>query len=109
MKNNYFFYFFIFFLTIFANNFLLANELEIEPHKVYLYLAWYNKDNSGMKIKEVPAFWMDNAFEYWTDLIETQENSENDPSKIMPGTPNVPVMNWECKYCPYYQIHCEGV
>ena len=87
----------------------LANELEIEPHKVYLYLAWYNKDNSGMKIKEVPAFWMDNAFEYWTDLIETQEKSENDPSKIMPGTPNVPVMNWECKYCEFKDIFCEGI
>ena len=25
------------------------------------------------------------------------------------GEENVPVYNWECKYCPYYQIHCEGV
>jgi len=87
----------------------LANELEADPDKIYMYLAWYNKDNSTMKIKEIPSFWMDSAFNYWTDLLEAQENVGNDPSLMIPGTHDIPVANWECKYCEFQGTYCEGV
>ena len=85
----------------------MANEHEIEPHKVFMYLCWYNKDNSAIKIKEVPSFWMDNAFEYWTNLNEAYNNNK-DPESLTPGDENVPVMDWECRYCEYQGTFCEG-
>ena len=87
----------------------MANELGIEPHKVYLYLAWYKKDDSRMKIIEIPSFWMDNAFEYWTDLVETQQEADNDPDNLEAGTQNNPVMDWECKYCEFHNVYCDGI
>ena len=87
----------------------MANETGANPDKIFMYLAWYNKDNSGMKIKEVPVFWMDNAFEYWTELIDRVEEANNNPDEMIPGEPNIPVANWECKYCEFHQLYCEGV
>ena len=87
----------------------LANETGIEPDRIYLYLAWYNRDNSGMKIKDVPSFWMDNAFEYWTELGELWEGTEGDFTQLIPGSENIPVAKWECKYCEYKDIFCEGI
>ena len=87
----------------------MANQIGIDPDKIFMYLAWYNKDNSGMKVKEVPVFWMDNAFEYWTDLIDAQSKTGDNPDELIPGTPNVPVANWECKYCEFQGLYCEGV
>ena len=87
----------------------MANQVEADPDKIFMYLAWYNKDNSTMKIKEVPTFWIDNAFEYWTDLIEKHENIGHDPDKMIHGEENIPVASWECKYCEFQGLYCEGV
>ena len=87
----------------------MANETGADPDKIYMYLAWYNKDNSTMKIKEVPEFWMDNAFEYWTNLMDERNKVDGNPEGMIPGTPNIPVANWECKYCEFQGLYCEGV
>ena len=52
---------------------------------------------------------MDNAFEYWTDLMDVQESVNDTPDKLIPGSENVPVDNWECRYCEYQGLYCEGV
>ena len=62
-----------------------------------------------MKIKDVPSFWMDNAFEYWTELGELWEGTEGDFTQLIPGSENIPVAKWECKYCEYKDIFCEGI
>ena len=63
----------------------------------------------GMKIKDVPSFWMDNDFEYWTELGELWEGTEGDFTQLIPGSENIPVAKWECKYCEYKDIFCEGI
>ena len=87
----------------------MANNLQSDLDKIFLYLLWYKKDDSRIKIKEVPTFWMDNAFEYWTDLMDVQESVNDTPDKLIPGSENVPVDNWECRYCEYQGLYCEGV
>ena len=47
---------------------------------------------------------MDNAYEYWIELNETLSNRVPNV-----GDDNAPVYNWECKYCPYKGIQCEGL
>jgi len=87
----------------------MANELEVEPDNVYMYIAWYNKDNSTMKIKEVPSFWMDSAFEYWTQLLEVQDRVNSNPDLLVVGSKDVPVANWECRYCEFQGLYCAGL
>ena len=76
---------------------------------VDLSLLWYNKDTSMMREENINSIWMEEAFEYWTDLNEIV-NDINIPEELIPGArPNVPVYSWECKYCEYQESYCPGV
>ena len=73
--------------------------------EVELGIIWYKKDDSMMKVQIIDSEWVDNAFFYWAELNERLEE-DGEPEV---GSHNTPVYKWECKYCPYHKIHCEGV
>ena len=83
----------------------MINQLDRRDAEVELGLIWYKKDDSMMKVQLINSEWIDNAFFYWVELNEALEDDK------MPkvGDYNTPIYNWECKYCPYHRIHCEGV
>jgi|TARA_R100000789_G_scaffold100556_2_gene111503 hypothetical protein len=88
-----------------------ANYFEVEPENIYMYLVWYKKDDSSMKVIEIPTFWMDNALEYWVNLNEYINISPNGED-IPVGGENIPVQEWECNYCGYHRLKggsCPGV
>ena len=65
-----------------------------------MYLMYYNKDTSVMKDKLVPLSYLSKAEMFWDRINKEHER----------GLPNFkegvsPVMNWECKYCQFYD-HC---
>lgn len=80
----------------------LGNELDCQT--VDLGLIWYKKDDSSMKLQPIDDIWLDNAYEYWVELNETLEDDIPQP-----GHDNAPVYSWECRYCPYQGIDCEGI
>jgi len=84
----------------------LGREHEITD--VDLSLLWYNKDTSAMREENIDSIWIEEAFEYWTDLNEVVD-SISKPEELTPGDPNVPIYAWECKYCEYKDTHCPGV
>jgi|TARA_Y100000034_G_scaffold44559_1_gene54683 hypothetical protein len=73
-----------------------------------LNLLWYNKDTSAMREENINSIWIEEAFEYWTDLNEVVD-SISKPEELTPSDPNVPIYSWECKYCEYKDTHCPGV
>ena len=83
----------------------MMNYLDRKGDEVELGLIWYKKDDSMMKIQTISDEWIDNAFLYWVELNEALE----DDKVPEVGNYNTPIYNWECKYCPYHKIHCEGV
>ena len=78
---------------------------EEEANNVELGLIWYRKDDSMMKTQIISNEWIKNAFYYWVELNETLD--EEGLPEI--GSHNTPVYNWECKYCPFHKIECQGV
>ena len=85
----------------------LGNEYDITD--IDLYIMWYNKDNSQMRKEQVSNLYMEEAFDYWTDLNK-EVNSTNDLEKLIPGKhDNVPIYNWECKYCEFQGKYCPGL
>lgn len=82
----------------------LMHELDEDIDSINLSLTWYKKDDSLLRTQKVNNEWIDYAIIYWTDLNEALENG-NLPEI---GSENVPVYDWECKYCPYHKLHCEG-
>ena len=44
------------------------------------------------------------------ELNDTLEGvkSENG-NELIPGSYGVPMMNWECRYCGFKDIHCPGI
>ena len=82
----------------------MINQLDRKDAEVELGLIWYKKDDSMMKVQLIDSEWVDNAFFYWLELNEALEKEEPQVGNL-----NVPVYKWECKYCPYHKIHCEGV
>ena len=83
----------------------LMTQLDKKDSDVELGLIWYRKDDSMMKVQLIDSNWIDQAFFYWVELGETIEE-EGQPEI---GSPNTPVYKWECKYCPYYRLHCNGI
>ena len=83
----------------------LMTQLDRKDADVEMGLIWYRKDDSWMKVQLIDEEWIQNAFFYWVELNEAIQ--EEGKPKI--GSYNTPVYNWECKYCPYHKIHCEGV
>ena len=78
---------------------------QYHPESIEMNFLWYKKDNSDIKIKSIDPIWEERAIDYWTELNDV--HSEIDlldvPAHSMP---NVPVMDWECKYCNYSKL-CE--
>jgi CRISPR/Cas system-associated exonuclease Cas4 (RecB family) len=81
----------------------IIEQEEIEYDDISLYLVYYKKDDSMMKPINVNNVWMDNAAEYWSALNETLDmvKDENDLPR---NSLNVPIENWECKYCQFEPI-----
>jgi|TARA_Y100000310_G_scaffold41862_1_gene39165 CRISPR/Cas system-associated exonuclease Cas4 (RecB family) len=75
---------------------------------VSLSILWYNKDTSAIREEPIADEWMEEAYEYWTELREVSDNTKH-PEELIPGSPNVPLWNWECKYCEYKDKYCPGV
>tara|TARA_R110002012_G_scaffold78822_2_gene200715 strand:+ start:5578 stop:6372 length:795 start_codon:yes stop_codon:yes gene_type:complete len=83
---------------------------ELQTADVKMSLLWYNKDNSMFREEIVYSEWINNAIEYWEELNETLEDVESENgSELVPGSYGVPMMNWECRYCGFKDIHCQGV
>ena len=56
-----------------------------------------------MKYVDVNPVWMDNAAEYWVTLNETL-SLVKDEADLPRDTLNVPIENWECRYCQFESI-----
>ena len=76
------------------------------PDKINMYLVWYNKNTSQMREKIVDPKWIDKAFEYWIGLKELKDDmGKHFIEELVPEmTEGVPFMDWECRYCQYYNI-----
>ena len=77
---------------------------------VNLKIVWYNKNDSKLKITEIPTqLALESAIEYWQDLNDFIEDGGNEYiSSILPNEAiGVPMQDWECKYCNY-KIICKG-
>ena len=70
---------------------------------------WYNKDNTMMREEKISELYLEEAFDYWTDLNETSDSFAGKSEKLIPGEQNVPVYNWECKYCEFQGKYCPGL
>lgn len=83
--------------------------LEHDITDVELSIQWYNKDSSMMREESISSLYMDEAFDYWTHLNEVKDDVES-PEELIPGKhENVPIYNWECKYCEFQGEHCPGL
>ena len=83
---------------------------ELKTTDIDMNLLWYNKDTSAVREEAIDQEWISNAIEYWEELNDTLEGvkSENG-NELIPGSYGVPMMNWECRYCGFKDIHCPGI
>ena len=83
---------------------------ELKTTDIDMNLLWYNKDTSAVREEAIDQEWISNAIEYWEELNDTLEGvkSENG-NELIPGSYGVPMMNWECRYCGFKDIYCQGV
>jgi CRISPR/Cas system-associated exonuclease Cas4 (RecB family) len=81
----------------------VCNQENINPDSISLYLVYYKKDDSSMKYVDVNPVWMDNAAEYWVTLNETLSLVKEE-ADLPRDTLNVPIENWECRYCQFESI-----
>jgi len=81
----------------------VCNQENVNPDSISLYLVYYKKDDSSMKYVDVNPVWMDNAAEYWVTLNETLSLVKEE-ADLPRDTLNVPIENWECRYCQFESI-----
>ena len=81
----------------------ICDQENINPDDISLYLVYYKKDDSSMKYVDVNPVWMDNAAEYWVTLNETLSLVKEE-ADLPRDTLNVPIENWECRYCQFESI-----
>ena len=81
----------------------VCNQENVNPDSISLYLVYYKKDDSSMKYVDVSPVWMDNAAEYWVTLNETLSLVKEE-ADLPRDTLNVPIENWECRYCQFESI-----
>ena len=81
----------------------VCNQENVNPDSISLYLVYYKKDDSSMKYVDVNSVWMDNAAEYWVTLNETLSLVKEE-ADLPRDTLNVPIENWECRYCQFESI-----
>ena len=67
-----------------------------------LALVYYNKDTSMVKQCEVDLDFIDQAYTYWTSVIDNHKDNNLPP--LQQGVS--PVMDWECRYCNFVKL-CE--
>ena len=84
----------------------LAQELNADS--VEMALLWYNKDTSAMREQPIDNSWINKAMEYWEELNDFLDKPV-EAKDLRVGSYGVPMENWECKYCNYQAIHCEGI
>ena len=74
--------------------------------KIEMYLLWYNKNTSAMREQIVSPEWVEKALEYWVAVNEVLEDIGNHfEEELKPEYYlGVPYQDWECRYCPYYNI-----
>ena len=68
-----------------------------------LALIYYNKDTSVTKQFEVENSFIEQAYNFWTGVIDSHKDDKLPP--LQEGV--APVMEWECKYCNFQEL-CEG-
>ena len=81
----------------------VCNQENINPDSISMYLVYYKKDDSSMKYVDINPVWMDNAAEYWVTLNETLSLVKEE-ADLPRNTLNVPIENWECRYCQFESI-----
>ena len=81
----------------------VCHQEDIAPKDISMFIVYYKKDDSLMRPVEVNNAWMDNAAEYWISLKETLDMVK-DESDLPRDTFNVPVEQWECRYCQFEPI-----
>lgn len=70
-----------------------------------LALIYYNKDTSTTKQCEVDLDFIDQAYNFWTSVIDSHRCSETGKQALPPLQEGVaPVMDWECKYCNFKEL-----
>ena len=77
---------------------------------VKLNIVWYNKNDSRLKITEVPSLEaLEAAILYWQDLNDFIDETPDDEIYAIPpdGAVGIPMQSWECNYCQY-SITCKG-
>jgi CRISPR/Cas system-associated exonuclease Cas4 (RecB family) len=84
----------------------LAINEELSPDKMNMYLVWYKKNDSHWKEVLVSPDWIEKAIEYWTELNSILEDcGESFEEDLIPEYwDGVPFKQWECSYCPYYDL-----
>ena len=83
---------------------------QLKTTNIDMSLLWYNKDTSALREEIIPQEWVGAAIEYWEELGETlQDVTSDNGAELIPGSYGVPMMNWECRYCGFKDIHCQGI
>ncbi len=84
----------------------LAINEKLSPDKMNMYLVWYKKNDSHLKEVLVSPDWIEKAIEYWTELNSILEDcGESFEEDLIPEYwDGVPFKEWECSYCPYYDL-----
>tara|TARA_R110002051_G_scaffold34467_2_gene76784 strand:+ start:2233 stop:2976 length:744 start_codon:yes stop_codon:yes gene_type:complete len=83
---------------------------ELKTTNVDMSILWYNKDTSAFREERIPQEWIGSAVEYWEEVNETLDGVTSDNgAELIPGSYGVPMMNWECRYCGFKDIHCQGI
>ena len=83
-----------------------------EPHKINMFLLYYNKNTSLMREVRIDNEWIQNALEYWIELNEILNEWGSDCNQekffeeefIPQVSHGVPFQDWECSYCQYASI-----
>jgi len=73
---------------------------------VDMSILWYKKDDGNMKYQTVHQKYIAVAMEYWAELTEIIDSIKGqDIGVLAAGTePNVPIYEWECRYCEFRNI-----
>jgi len=85
---------------------LMEKYPKLNENNIEMSLTWYKKETSDIRTSKVPSYWIEQAYNYW-EKINKRIYEENTIPNV--GEEDTPVYDWECKYCPYYEITCKGV
>ncbi len=87
------------------STYALAIEKEF-GQKGNMYLVYYCKDDSRIKVIKIKRDMLDHAIKYWEDLNKSLDKWI--PNGLDPLEEGIsPMMKWECSYCKY-KTKCEA-